>query len=158
MLEIDWTIVLVILNFIILVVLMGAFLYGPLMKFLDERSASIKSDLDTAEQNKIDSEKVLDEVRAEFQKAKVEGRKIIEDAEEKSRDEYKKIVLEANTAKEEILAESQVQTAAMVKVAKDELKKEVVVIASEIAEKLIKDNIATIDQEKIVNDYLSKWS
>ena len=158
MLEIDWTIVLVIINFIILVVLMGAFLYGPLIKFLDDRSASIQSDIDSAEESKLDAEKVLEEVRAELQKAKVEGRKIIDDANEKSREEHKSILQEANAAKEEILAESQVQTSAMVKQAKDELKKEVVVIASEIAEKLIKDNIATIDQEKIVNDYLAKWS
>lgn len=158
MLEIDWTIVLVIINFIILVVLMGAFLYGPLIKFLDDRSASIQSDIDSAEESKLEADKVLEEVRAELQKAKVEGRKIIDDANEKSREEHKQILHEANAAKEEILAESQVQTAAMVKQAKDELKKEVVVIASEIAEKLIKDNIATINQEKIVDDYLAKWS
>ena len=158
MLEIDWTIVLVIINFIILVILMGAFLYGPLMKFLDDRSASIQADIDTAEESKLGAEKVLEEVRAELQKAKAEGRKIIDDANENSREEHKKIIQEANTAKEEILSESQLQTTAMVKQAKDELKKDVIIIASEIAEKLIKDNIATIDQEKIVNDYLAKWS
>jgi len=158
MLEIDWTIVLVIINFIILVILMGAFLYGPMLKFLDERSESIKKNIDDAEKSKLSSEKVLEEVKEELRQAKLESRKIIDDANEKSRDEHKKILQEANLAKEDVLKESQIQTIAMVKQAKEELKKEVVIIASDIAEKLIKDNIGNIDQEKIVKDYLSQWS
>lgn len=158
MLEIDWTIVLVIINFIILVILMGAFLYGPMLKFLDERSESIKKNIDDAEKSKLSSEKVLEEVKEELRQAKLESRKIIDDANEKSRDEHKKILQEANLAKEDVLKESQVQTLAMVKQAKEELKKEVIIIASDIAEKLIKDNIGNIDQEKIVKDYLSQWS
>ena len=158
MLEIDWTIVLVIINFIILVILMGAFLYGPLLKFLDDRSISIQNDIDSAENSKIESEKILEEVKGHLRQAKLDGRKIIDDANEKSREDHKKILQEANLAKEEVLKESQIQTEAMVKQAKEELKREVIVIASDIAEKLIKSNIGNIDQEKIVEDYLDKWS
>lgn len=57
MISINATIILTMVNFILLVIILRAILFKPLLKYLDERSKTIAESLRLAEENRIRSER-----------------------------------------------------------------------------------------------------
>ena len=58
MISLDISLVWVIINLLVLYLLLKKFLFKPVCKMMDERSAKIQSDLDGAAQAKADAEKI----------------------------------------------------------------------------------------------------
>ena len=68
------------INFIILLVLLGVFGYKPILKMLDERQAKIKESMELAEEIKLQSARTEEEVKAQLETARKEGQQIIAQA------------------------------------------------------------------------------
>ncbi len=157
MMSLNWTMVLTIINFLILMYILYVFLYKPLLEFLDKRAEKIRNDLETAEKSRIEAEELLKKREEQLREARLEAKKIIEDAEVKAREQAKKILEDAENLKSSILKEAEEQKEHIINEAKKELIKEVISLSTFIAEKLIKENLENINQEKIIKEYLEKW-
>ena len=66
MISLDISLVWVIINLLVLYLLLKKFLFKPVCKMMDERSAKIQSDLDGAAQAKADAEKMKSDYEAEI--------------------------------------------------------------------------------------------
>ena len=66
MISLDISLVWVIINLLVLYLLLKKFLFKPVCKMMDERSAKIQSDLDGAAQAKADAEKIKADYEAEI--------------------------------------------------------------------------------------------
>ena len=145
-----WTII----TFLLVLFLLSKFAWKPLLKILKEREDEIKSSLKDAEIAKtelekvnLESEKILNNARAEARKIQAESKSVSENQRDeiihKAKDEAKKIV--AN-------AESQI------KMEKDlaikQIQEKVVDLTFSISEKVIKKNLTTDDNKKIIKDSL----
>ena len=145
-----WTII----TFLLVLFLLSKFAWKPLLKVLQEREDEIKSSLKDAEVAKtelekvnLESEKILNNARAEARKIQAESKSVSENQRDeiihKAKDEAKKIV--AN-------AESQI------KMEKDlaikQIQEKVVDLTFSISEKVIKKNLTTDDNKKIIKDSL----
>ena len=85
-------------NFMVLLFLLNKFAIKPLSQFLETRAASIKEDIETAESNKVDSEKLLEEQKELFQKAREEAKEIRLNVEQSSKVEREQIITDSAPA------------------------------------------------------------
>src|SRR5512143_3804889 len=69
-----------IINFIILLALLGKFLYKPVLKMLDERGQKIRESMEQAEAIRRDYEQAKAEVQRQIEKGRQEGQAIIAQA------------------------------------------------------------------------------
>lgn len=145
-----WTVI----TFVVLMLILGKVAWKPMLKALEEREQFIKDSLDKAEAAHKESEKLSEDNKALMEKAEGEVQEIIaqgrEYAEklktqmlEESRDEARKMI---DSAKDEIERKNQE--------AFSTLKSQVVDIAVQAAEKIIKENLDGEKQEKLVNKFI----
>ena len=90
MISIDYSFIIVILNFVLLLIVLNKIIYKPIKKFLEERQKAIASDLDEAKASRKQAEKLVEEKSEELKHSAEEIRKMknaaTSDAEGKARD------------------------------------------------------------------------
>ena len=90
MINIDYSFIIVILNFVLLLIVLNKILYKPIKKFLEERQKTIASDLDEAKASRKQAEKLVEEKSEELKHSAEEIRTMknaaTSDAEGKARD------------------------------------------------------------------------
>ena len=145
------------LLFIALILLLKKFAWGPILTAVEEREEGIRSALDSAEKAKsaleslnADNERVLAEARIERDALLKEGReikdKIVNDAKEQANSEADKILI---SAKEQITNEKLK--------AITELKNSVAELSIDIAEKVLRSELADkAKQESLVSGALKE--
>jgi len=145
------------LLFIALILLLKKFAWGPILTAVEEREEGIRSALDSAEKAKselenlnADNERILAEARIERDALLKEAReikgKIINDAKEQANSEADKVL---TTAKEQINNEKLK--------AITELKNSVAELSIDIAEKVLRSELADkAKQESLVTNALKK--
>ena len=80
MVDINGTLLIQIVNFLIFVAILGHFCYKPVIKVLDERKQHIKNDLDSAANNRADAEKLKESYEAQLRDAEVRAQEIVDKA------------------------------------------------------------------------------
>lgn len=145
------------LLFIALVLLLKKFAWKPILNAVNEREQGIKDALDSAQKAKeemanlqADNEKLLKEARAERDAMLKEARdiknKMISDAKDEAKLEADKMVAQAQAA-----IESEKKAAIA------DLKNQVATLSLNIAEKVVKQNLATDDkQQELVKSLLEE--
>ena len=145
------------LLFIALVLLLKKFAWKPILNAVNEREQGIKDALDSAQKAKeemanlqADNEKLLKEARAERDAMLKEARdiknKMISDAKDEAKVEADKMVAQAQAA-----IESEKKAAIA------DLKNQVATLSLNIAEKVVKQNLATDEkQQELVKSLLEE--
>jgi F-type H+-transporting ATPase subunit b len=143
--------------FVLLVLLLKKFAWKPILNAVNEREQGIKDALDSAQKAKeemanlqADNEKLLKEARAERDAMLKEARdiknKMISDAKDEAKVEADKMVAQAQAA-----IESEKKAAIA------DLKNQVATLSINIAEKVVKQNLATDDkQQELVKSLLEE--
>ena len=144
------------LSFGIVLFILGKFAWKPILKMLQDRDASIQDALDTAKRTKeemvalkADNEKLLNQARAERDVMLKEARNtkdaIIAEAKTKAAAEANKLIKSAreaiNTEKNSAIAE---------------LKTQVATLSIEVAEKILRHELANDDKQKQLMENLLK--
>lgn len=102
---IDWfTVVAQIVNFLILVALLKRFLYGPIIKAMDEREERIRSRLKEAEEREEESRKEAERYRARTEDLEQKRREILSAAEEEAEEKKRGMIRDARAEAEELQA------------------------------------------------------
>ncbi len=74
------SLVIYLVNFGLLLVLLYIFGYKPILRMLDQRSATIKESLDQAEKARLQSARAEGEIKAQLQEARRQGQAIVNQA------------------------------------------------------------------------------
>ena len=106
-----WTIV----NFLILVFLLAKFAWKPVIKALDEREEKIKNDISSAQEARVEAQKIKQEMEAKLEDISKQSFQKLKEAQDFANEEKQKIIDEANKqagvmleqAKAEIAGETQ---------------------------------------------------
>ena len=143
--------------FVLLVLLLKKFAWKPILNAVNEREQGIKDALDSAQKAKEEmanlqagNEKLLKEARAERDAMLKEARdiknKMISDAKDEAKVEADKMVAQAQAA-----IESEKKAAIA------DLKNQVATLSINIAEKVVKQNLATDDkQQELIKSLLEE--
>lgn len=134
-----------VINFLILLGLLGKFLYRPVLKTLDERAKRIQESMEWAEETKRAYEQAKAEVQRQLEQGRQQAQALIAQAVQTGanlREEAKKEALEeAKAILERTRGELEAERDRMV----EDLRKEFVSLLILTAEKVIKE---TLDREK----------
>ena len=156
MVEINLTLIIQILNFLVLVAILGKFGFKPLLKVLDERKARIAADLDGAAQARTSAENLKAEYEAQLQSARVQAQEIVNkavrEAEQQAQAQLDAVRVQIEQQKALATRQLEEERAELVK----ELRAEVVDLAMAAASQLIAKNLDADMNRKLIEDCIDK--
>jgi F-type H+-transporting ATPase subunit b len=140
--------------FLIVVIVLGKFAWGPVLALLQQREEFIHRSLSDAKRDRDEAEARLKDYTARLQSAQAEGRKIVDDARrdaERFREELRqKATAEAATLVGNAEKQIQLETTR----ALQQIRHEAADLSVAIASKLLQRNLTKEDNERLIEDAL----
>ncbi len=145
-----------VLNFGLLVAVLFLLAKKPVKEFFQSRRKGIEDELTDLEKKKKNAEKELAEYESRLKNLNEESNRILDDYVRQGEEAKRRIIAEAQeqATKLEELAKRNIEQE--FKAAKTALKNEIVEKAVAEAETLVKQSIASEDQDRLVDEYLKK--
>ena len=131
-------------------------LFNPARDFLKKRQDKIKNDLDTAAADKADARKLKEDYNAKIQNINAEAEEILAQARQKALDNEAKIIAEAKEEAARILSRANAQVELERKATADDMKKEMIALASLMAEKAVAGAVDAKVQDTMVESTLKE--
>lgn len=132
------------------------FLFNPVRDVLKKREDRVKSDIKTAEESREEALRLKADYEERIRNINTEAEGILADARRKALQNETKILEEAKEEAARILARAKQQTELDRKKAADDMKKEMISIASLMAEKVVRASLTADIQEQLVEDTLKE--
>ena len=123
---------------------------------LAKRQAKIKNELDSAAKDKEDASVLKKQYEEKLSNIDREAEEILSDARKRALENENKIVAEAKAEAARIIDRAKVEAELEKQKAADDVKREMVVLASIMAGKVVKASIDTTVQESLVNETLKE--
>jgi F-type H+-transporting ATPase subunit b len=146
-----WTL----LTFLLLLLLLGKFAWGPLIAAIKTREDAIRGDIDDARKQRDDAAAMLAEQKELNREALRERAEAVAAGQKDAERVKAEIVEEARQQREQLLKQAREQIEAETRQAKTELRATVADLTVLAAEKLLRKNLDDATQKKLVEDYLS---
>lgn len=146
------------ITFLLLLIVLKKYLWGPLLENLDRRESTIHDAMKKAEEAQQKSEKTLEEYNSKLAEARDEVRKIIASGKESAERTKADIIEEANKRSASLVEKAKKEISAEKAEALNEIKKAVVDISILAAEKMIKKNLSADDQMKLIEDTMKSMA
>jgi F-type H+-transporting ATPase subunit b len=143
-------------NFLVLLFILGKFLFPPIVKMLDERQARIRESMERAEQLKEESARAAETVKAQLDEARREGQNIINQATQIAERIKTERQQQAQTEYEAILKRAQEDAARERERAFAELRTQVADLAVLAAGRIIERNLDANTQRQLVDEFLAE--
>jgi len=142
--------------FIVLMLLLKKFAWGPLMGVMQQREDLIASEIETAENSRLESQKMLDEQRSLLKDARTQAQEIVENAKKQGEVSREEIITTAR-------AESgRMKEAAVLEIANERdkaisaVREEVVALSVLAATKVLEKEISEEDNRQLINETIAK--
>lgn len=155
MLKLDWTIIWAVVNILILFVLLRIFLFKPLHKFMDERTASVQNDLDSAKKSMEEAEALRQQYEDTLSNAKTEANEIIAKAREEAVTEKERIIKQSQEEANQIISDAGKTIENERKRVMQQAQSQIADLAIEAASKIVGENVDDEKNRKLVDDFLS---
>lgn len=156
MVELNGTLLIQILNFIILVAILGRYAYKPMLKVLDARKERIQNDLDSAAASKADAVKLKESYEEQLRNAQVKAQEIVNQAVKEAKAKAQEQIEAAHIAIEQEKENATKQIERERKDALNDLKTQVAILSCDIAAKIISKNMTPEDNGRIIEDSIIK--
>jgi len=139
-----------------LFLLMSYLLFNPARKLLQDRKDRIANDIDSAKEDKESAAALKAEYEAKLKEVDKEVEVILSDARQKAKKNEAKIIGEAQEEAGRIIAHAREEAELEKKHAMDDMKQEMVQIASLMAAKVVSASINTEIQDTLVDETLKE--
>jgi F-type H+-transporting ATPase subunit b len=144
------------ISIFVMFALMSYLLFNPARDMLKKRADKVKDNIDSAEKAKADAEALRAEYESKLRDVQKEADAILSDARKKALENEAKIVEHAKEEAAGIIARAQKQAELEMKKAEDDIKKEIITVASLIAGKVVSENIDMNIQDSLIEDTLKE--
>jgi len=142
--------------FVIVVIALGKFAWGPVLALLQQREEFIHKSLSDAKRDRDEAEARLNEYAAKLQSAQREAVGIIEEARRDAGRLREELRERARTEADNIIKNAERQIQLETSRALQQIRKEAVDLSVTIASKLLQRNISKDDNEKLIDDALKQ--
>ncbi len=137
MVSIDYSLILVILNFIVLMWLLNKFIFQNVKKFLEKRQEKIASELKETEVARVKAQELVSQKEDELKKADFEIREEKKRVLDKAEGQAHQILSEAKSREKAILQESKQELLSQKDGVISSISDEVVALVAKVSEKII---------------------
>ena len=160
MFGIDWQLLadstLTIIAVFALFVIMSYFLFNPARKMLNDRKEKIRSELEDAKTNMEQAQNLRAEYEGKLKNVDQEAEIILSEARSKGLANQNQIVAEAKEEAARILERARVEAQLEKQKMSDDIKKEIITVASAMAGKVVASYIDTTVQDQLIDETLKE--
>lgn len=142
--------------FLVLMALLRRYALRPIMGVMEKRQAYIDEQINTAEKNRAEAERLVAEQREELEKARKEARELLERAKVQKEREAEAIIKEAQERAERMIQEATNEIAREKEKALAELRDQVGQLTVLLASKVMEKEVDAKQQAKLVDRYLQQ--
>ncbi|HLQ72668.1 MAG TPA: F0F1 ATP synthase subunit B [Bacillota bacterium] len=142
--------------FIVLLVLVRKFAWGPVMNMMKNREEYVANEIDQAEKSRKEAEEASEKAQEQLKQMRQESQQMLDDAKSAGKKQEQEIVeaarVEAERIKDAALADIENEKEKAVQALQDQVASLSVLIASKVIEK----ELTADDQEKLINEYIKE--
>jgi F-type H+-transporting ATPase subunit b len=142
--------------FLIVVIVLGKFAWGPVLSLLQEREQFIHKSLSDAKRDRDEAEARLKDYAAKLQSAQVEAVAIIEEAKRDAERVREDLKQRARTEADNMVRNAEKQIEMQTTRAMQQIRQEAVDLSVTIASKILQRTISKEDNEKLIADALKQ--
>lgn len=158
--DLDWQLIadscLMIIAIFVLFLLMSRFLFNPARKLLDSRKEKIRSELETAKQDMDEAGRLKEEYETRLKEIDREAESILSEARRKALNNENQIIAQAKEEAARILERARVEAELEKQKMSDEIKREIISVASIMAGKVVAASIDTTVQNQLIDETLKE--
>lgn len=147
---------LMIVAIFVLFLFMSHFLFNPARKFLTDRQERIRNDLDTAQSEKEEAIALKDNYEEKLRDIDKQAEEILGDARKRALASEADIIAGAKEEAARIIERARVEAELEKKKAADDVKKEMIQVASAMAGKVVAANIDTTVSDSLIDETLKE--
>ena len=158
--DLDWQLVadavLMIIAIFFLFLIMSYFLFNPVRKMLNSRREKIHGELETAKQDMEEAQKLRGEYEAKLKNIDKEAEGILSEARKKALNNENQIIAQAKEEAARILERARVEAELERQKLSDDVKREIISVASLMASKVVAVSIDTTIQNQLIDETLKE--
>lgn len=147
---------LMIIAIFVLYLIVSYLLFNPARKLLENRRNKIKDELDDAAKNMEEARALKQQYEDKLKNIDQEAEEILSDARKRALDNESKIVAQAKEEAAGIISRAKTEAELEKQKAADDMKREMIVLASMMAGKVVRASIDEAAQESLINDTLKE--
>ena len=149
-----WTALFTLLNFLVVLFVGQKFLYGPVMKIIQDRQAEIDGMYDSAGKAKAEAQAMEAEYKQKLAAAQSTSERLVKEAVSRGQSREEEIIRQANAEADAIRAKAAADIAQEKKKAINDAKDEISGIAMAIAGKVVGRELTVSDQSALVDAFI----
>ena len=142
--------------FLLLMLLLKKFAWGPLMGILKERENHIANEIESAEQSRLETKKLLEEQRELLKESRNEAAGLIENAKKQAEMQREEIMALAKAEADRLKESAKVEIEQQKEQAVAAIREQVASLSILVASKVIEKEITEADQAKFINDIIQE--
>jgi F-type H+-transporting ATPase subunit b len=156
LIDINWTLGVQLISFLLLLAVLYKFLYRPLVGALEGRSATIQQQLTEAHAAREEAQRQLATMEERIRAAHAEAQALRERALREAGELRERLGAEARVEAARVIEAAQAQVGQEVRRARAELRAEVGALATQIAERLVRKSLDDEDHQRLVREALAR--
>jgi F-type H+-transporting ATPase subunit b len=142
--------------FLVLLALLKKFAWAPLMGIMIKREEHIASEINAAENSRLEAQKVLEEQRNLLKEARSEAQILMENARKQGDIQREEIVVAARTEAERLKEAAKLEIDQQKEKAVAAIREQVAHLSVLIASKVIERELSAQDQDALINEYIKE--
>ncbi len=151
-----WNFIWPIINIILLFILLKIFLFKPLRKMMDERTASIQNDIDSAEKAKLEAQELAAANKETLAQARKEAQDIIAQAKQEAASVKSEILKSSQEEAKQIIESANKNIAIERQKALQEAQSQIADLAIAAASKIVSENLGDENNRRLVDNFLAE--
>ena len=144
------------ITFLVLLVVLGKFAWGPIVKMLNDRERTIRDAIESAKKERAEAERLLAAQKDALARAQREAADLARKNQQEVEALRQELTARARKEADELVAHARQQIAEEISKARTELKAQVADLAIDAAAKLVKANLDDKAQRKLVEEYIAQ--
>lgn len=149
-----WNILISLANLVLLYLMIKKFMYKPVRKTLEERKAAIDTQYADAEQAKAAALADKEAWEEKIRHADSDADEIIKNATDAAKRRGEKILSDAQEKADGIIRVAEMEASLEKKKAEDEIKQEIIVVSTALAEKMLAREVKPDDHKALINSFI----
>lgn len=142
-------------NFLVLVFILQRFLYKPVRKFLDERTAMIEQQINSAREQEEEATKLRQELEVKLQDGRTQAKEYLDQAVRRSEQIHEELVEKAKAEAATIQKRTQEDINREKEKAWQELRENVIQLSFAIASKVVKESLDEKKHQALIQDAIA---
>jgi len=146
-----WTLV----TFVIVLIVLRKFAFGPIQQLIDTRRQAIVADLDAAQAAREEAQTSLAEYRQQLAEARKEANKIVEDARRVGDERRAAAVAELDAEKTRLMQQTREEIQSETRQALNAIKQQVADLTLAATEKVVRAQLNEAEQRRLIDEALA---